>query len=331
VVSYALFPKGENHSGGVLQGLPKIDRRGGSAKCLTCQKRNDKKCEHCKWAVVNDDEVKEVKEGRIPARIERDIVMCQTVDCYNKPYTSRGKRIAGTQLCKYCYTTRQQHGEVRVDPTNNSVENDAGRCSSGEVDLIPETGEVQIDCVSVGTGNSANGKENAVIVKKTCKREDLDIEKDCCGVEDMLTLSHSSKRQKTSHRVSVCSEIQNNTRHVSDMNRYTSHQNQNLLRAPPVESHAATGSPPLPALSIESRAATAADEPPTAFNYQISNVNERNDGLNLAVPQQAGNKRVSILQNGARLIYVPRAQRPSLIDRQRQAPRRRIYVPQAKR
>lgn len=115
------------------------------------------------------------------------------------------------------------------------------------------------------------------------------------------------------------------------MNRYTSHQNQNLLRAPPVESHAATESPPLPALPIESRAATAADEPPRAFNYQISNVNERDDGLNLAVPQQAGNERVSILQNGARLIYVPRAQRPSLIDRQLQAPRRRIYVPQAKR
>lgn len=276
VVSYALFPKGENHLNGVLRGLPKIDRRrGGSANCVTCQKQ------HCKWAVVHDDEVKEVKEGRIPARIERDLEMCKTVDCYNKPYTVGGKRVVvSDSLCRNCY--------------------ESGRCSSGEVD---QTGEVQIDCVSVGTGNSADVKENAVIMKKTRKREDLDIEKDCSGVEDMLTLSHSSKRQKTSHRVSVCSEIQNNTRHV----------------------------PPLPALPIESRAATAADEPPRAFNCQIRNVNERDDGLNLAVPHQAGNERVSILQNGARLIYVPRAQRPSLIDRQRQAPRRRIYVPQAKR
>mmetsp|Transcript_17846 Transcript_17846/g.35843 ORF Transcript_17846/g.35843 Transcript_17846/m.35843 type:complete len:105 (+) Transcript_17846:2308-2622(+) len=92
-VAYAMLPKGENFTRGLLKDLPKVGHTNGNAYCKKCKKV------HTSWAVINKEEEKVVKAGEFPERIKTTMIMCEREGCVRMPYR-------GHTICKTHYGAR---------------------------------------------------------------------------------------------------------------------------------------------------------------------------------------------------------------------------------
>jgi len=93
-VAYAMLPKGENFTKGLLKDLPKVNHTKGKAACKNCKKN------HSSWAVINKGEEMVVKAGEFPERIKTTMIMCEREGCVSKPY-------GGHTICRTHYGGRR--------------------------------------------------------------------------------------------------------------------------------------------------------------------------------------------------------------------------------